>query len=179
MSFVVKASSPAVSSGLAVQIRRTLSELDPDLPIFKLRTLQAHHRQALSPHHFRSWMMAGFALAAIVLALLGTYGVLSHYVGQRVHEIGVRIALGARSPDLLRQVAGHAMAWTLAGIALGILGAESLISLISGLLIHVDPIKWQTYTVMALLFLLCAVAAAGLPIRRALGVDPVTALRQD
>jgi putative ABC transport system permease protein len=120
-----------------------------------------------------------FAAVALVLAIIGIYGVINYDVTQRTLEIGLRLALGAQSHNVLRMIVGQAMKLTLIGIALGMLGAFALTRLMSSLLFDVSTTDPITFVAVALLLLLVAILAAWIPARRATRVDPMIALRSE
>ena len=118
-----------------------------------------------------------FAGVALVLAVVGIYGVIAYSVAQRTQELGIRRALGAQHGDILRLVLGQALGLALAGVILGVGGALALTRVMTGLLFHVSPTDPATFVGVALLFLFVALAASYLPARRAARIDPMEALR--
>jgi putative ABC transport system permease protein len=128
---------------------------------------------------YPAYLTGVFACVALLLALVGIYGVVSYSVAQRTHEIAVRVALGARTRDVLRLVLGHGLLLALGGIALGTLGALALTRLISGLLFGVSAADPVVYGLVALLLAAVALLACLVPARRATKVDPMVALRYE
>jgi ABC-type antimicrobial peptide transport system permease subunit len=124
-------------------------------------------------------LLAVFALFAVVLASIGLYGVLAYGVRQRVQEIGIRMALGARGADVLWMILGQGLRLTLVGVGIGVVGALALTRLLSGLLFGVPPSDPLTFTAVAGLLCGIALLACWLPARLALGVDPMVALRNE
>lgn len=124
-------------------------------------------------------MVALFALTALLLAGLGIYGVISYMVGERTHEIGIRIALGAERSNILRMVLRQGLGLAIAGAAVGLIGALIVSHLMAGLLYGVRPTDPLTFGGVALLLMGVALAACYLPARRALRVDPLIALRHE
>jgi len=120
---------------------------------------------------------AGFAIVALLLAVVGLYGVMAYSVAQRTAEIGIRQAIGAQRSDILRLVMGQALRLSLAGIAVGVMAAVGLTRLVAGMLYHTSATDPATYIGISLLFLAVALAASYLPARRATRVDPLQALR--
>lgn len=120
-----------------------------------------------------------FAALALVLSCVGIYGVISYVVGQRTHEIGVRMALGAQSRDIMRLVVGEGARMALLGVAIGIAGALGLTRLMANQLFGVSAHDALTFAAVAVLLILVALLACYLPSRRAVRVDPVVALRCD
>jgi putative ABC transport system permease protein len=124
-------------------------------------------------------LLSVFAAIALVLAAVGTYGVLSYQIAERTCELGVRMALGARAGDILRMVLRHGMAPALAGVVAGLCGAAVLARLLSSLLFETEPLDPATFAATAATLLGAALAACWVPARRATRVDPSTALRAD
>jgi putative ABC transport system permease protein len=123
--------------------------------------------------------VGGFAVVALVLACLGVYGTTAYAVSQRTHEIGIRVALGARSRDILRAVLGQGLRFTLAGLALGCAGALVATRIIRSFLYEVSPTDPLTFACVALVLAGVALLASYLPARRAAKTDPMTALRYE
>lgn len=162
---------------LAPQVRRTLLALDPDLPADELRTMDEVIDDNFTGLRIVTTLLSIFGLVALVLAVVGIYGVLSYAVGQRTHEIGVRMALGALPWDVLRMILVQAGRLALVGIALGVLGSVGLTRLMSSLLYGVGALDPLTFGSVALTLLLVALFASYLPGRRATQVDPAVVLR--
>jgi ABC-type antimicrobial peptide transport system permease subunit len=123
--------------------------------------------------------MIGTALVALMLAVVGIYGVMSYMVNQRTREIGLRMALGAGRQDIARLVVGRAALLTGAGLILGLLGARAIANVLSSMLFGVSPSDVVTYGAVAALLVVVALLASYVPARRAMRVDPVRALRAD
>jgi ABC-type antimicrobial peptide transport system permease subunit len=134
---------------------------------------------SLNTRRFNLILVGIFAGSALLLAVAGIYGVLAYSVARRTREIGVRIALGASTGNVLGLVLGQAMATALAGVAAGVLGAFSLTRLMRSLLFEISPTDPLTFAAVALLLLLVVALAAYLPARRATRVDPTIALRYE
>ena len=166
-------------SALVGAVRRELAALDKDLPIADIRTLEDICATAVSGPRLALMLVGIFAGLALVLATIGIYGVMSYLVSQRVHEIGVRMALGAQWSDVLRLVVGHGLKLALAGVAAGLIAALSLRSMMSSLLYGVTATDPATLAGVALVLVAVAGVACYVPARRASRVDPMIALRYE
>jgi len=124
-------------------------------------------------------LLIAFAAMALLLASVGIYGVISYIVGQRTHEIGVRIALGAHQSHVMRWVLSEGARMALVGVAVGVAAALVLTRLMAGLLFGVSPVDPLTFAVVAVLLMAVAMAACYIPAWRAMRVDPIVALRHD
>ena len=164
-------------AALIPAIRREVRAFDRDLPIVGLSTMDELVGTSVAARRFNALLLGLFGAVALVLSLIGTYGVISYGVAQRTQEIGIRAALGARAGDVLRLVLGRAMRLTLLGIAIGLAGAFLLTGVLRELLYGVEPHDPVTFGVIAVLLAGISLAASYLPTRRALQVDPIRALR--
>jgi predicted permease len=160
-------------------IRKAIAAVDPDLPVANVRTMIDVLNAQTSGRQTQTVIVSAFAAAALLLASIGLYGVLSYAVAQRKVEIGIRMALGARRGEVIRGITGQALRWTAFGVMFGLAGAFALTRMFSALLFNVSP--WDPFAFAAATLLSFAVAALAsfVPARRAAGVDPVVALRQD
>ncbi|HEV8366343.1 MAG TPA: ABC transporter permease [Pyrinomonadaceae bacterium] len=164
---------------IASTIRRELQAVDPNLPIFRVRTLEDQVDESLGRERLVTTLASLFGALALVLASLGLYGVMSYSVTQSTREIGIRMALGARGVDVLRLVVKNGMTLTAVGLALGLVGAFALTRLISSLLFEVTPTDPVTFVSVSVFLCLIALLASYIPARRATKVDPLVALRYE
>ena len=187
---------PENPSGVNVVVRTDGVAGNNETALFESigRVVQSHHSQnvifgaqtmneiladSLAAQRFSMILLDAFALVALLLASLGLYGVISYLVGQRTHELGIRLALGAQRADMLRLVLGHGMKMALGGVALGLIAALALTRMLAKLLYGVSATDPLTFGGVALLLLLVALLACWLPARHATKVDPMIALRHD
>jgi ABC-type antimicrobial peptide transport system permease subunit len=160
-------------------MRSILSDLDPNLPLSDIASMDAIVSDSLSARRFNMLLFAVFAGIALLLALAGIYGVQSYSVARRTSEIGIRVALGASGRRVVSQMMDQGMRPALFGIGLGLLGALGLSRLMSGLLFGIEPSDPLTYVTVALVLAAAALVSCFLPALRALRVDPVNALREE
>ncbi|MEO7143566.1 MAG: ABC transporter permease [Bryobacteraceae bacterium] len=177
LTFVVRTASEPVR--LAPTLRVQLREVDPNQPIQFLERLESRIDASLDEPRFQTRLLGAFAALALALAAVGIYGVMAYTVAQRTREIGVRIAVGAQSADILRLVLRQSFALSGVGILLGIAGAAVVTRVLSQLLFGVKPIDPVTFLLVSILLVLVAAAATVFPARRAAKVDPVVALRYE
>ena len=164
---------------LTAAVVRAVHEIDRDLPVNEVMTLEDMLAREASPRRFNAMLLTLFAGLALVLAATGVYGVLSYSVTQRTHEVGIRMALGAGRLDVLRLFMGQGMRLVLLGLVIGFGGAFALTRLMSSLLLGVSTTDTATYVVVALVLMAVGVLACYLPARRATRVDPLVALRYE
>jgi len=165
--------------GYVAAVRSQVQAIDKDQPISNVRTMEERLASTVSQRRFNLILLAIFACLALSLAAIGIYGVMSYLVAQRTHEIGVRMALGAQTGDVLRLVIRQGMALTLTGVLIGLITAFGLTRLLRNLLFDLSATDPLTFFVTALLLALVALLACYLPARRATKVDPLVALRCD
>ena len=160
-------------------LRDLVRGLDPDEPVFDVRTMEEARVAGRSSLRLATWLVGAFAAVAVLLAAIGIYGVMAFHVGRRLREFGIRMSLGAQPRDVWIQVVRQALALNSAGIALGLIGAFALTRLMATLLYGVRVTDPLTFAAVAASLLLVALAAAYIPARRATRVDPVQALRDE
>jgi putative ABC transport system permease protein len=160
-------------------VKSIVAELDPDLPIGEVHTIEEIIASSTGEPRFRSYLIAGFAFLALVLAAVGVYGLISFTVAQRVPEIGVRLALGASPGRLFAQVIGQGVRLAIIGIVVGLVAAVAATTLVQGLLFNTSATEPLVYVSLSVLLLAIAVLACYVPARRAMRVDPMTALRSE
>jgi predicted permease len=160
-------------------VRDSVRALDPNLPLYEVKTLNEHMRLALFPGRIAATVLSGFGVVALVLSAIGIYGVTSYSVAQRTREIGIRMALGARLGDVLRLVIGNGLKLMAIGVGLGLVGAYVLTRALTSLLSGISPTDPVTFVFVSLLLVAVAVLATYIPARRATKVDPLVALHYE
>ena len=165
--------------GLIGPVRGQVLSLDPNLPLFDVKTLSEHMKFALFPAKVAATVLGVFGLVALMLAAIGVYGITSYAVAQRTHEIGIRLALGAQLRDVLRLVLGHGLKLTIIGAVLGLFGAFLATRAITSVLYGVSATDPVTFVFVSLLLIGVALVACYVPARRATKVEPLTALRNE
>jgi predicted permease len=166
-------------TAIVPNLRQIVRSLDPEMPLFQVRPMEEVLSASVAPRRFNMLLLAAFAGLALLLASIGIYGVMSYSVSQYTHEIGIRMALGARASDVLQLIVRQGMALVLIGLAVGAAGALALTRVMRSLLFDVKP--WDPLTLTSVSALLAAVAFAAsyIPARRATRVDPMIALRYE
>ena len=162
-----------------VELREQVQAVNPELPVFGAQTLNDALSASLSERRFSMEMVGLFALTALLLAGLGIYGVISYIVSERTHEIGIRLALGAQSRNILRMILRQGLGLAIAGAAVGLVCALIVSRLMAGLLYGVRPTDPLTFAGVAVLLIGAALLACYIPARRAIRVDPLVALRYE
>ena len=176
-SLVIRSTKGA--EALAPAVRAAVESLDPDLPIYNVRTLASFVAENVAPRRLTVLLLGLFAGLAFLLAAVGVYGLISYGVSQRNHEIGIRMALGASPRDVLSLVVGHGFRLVVAGIAAGVVVALALTHFLSSQLFGVSATDPLTFLEASILLALVALAASYIPARRAMRVDPMVALRYE
>ena len=166
-------------TGLAAAVRNEVLSLDKDQPVYSVRSLDSVLSESVSGPRFRTLVLGIFAGVALILASVGIYGVISYGVSQRTQEIGIRMALGAGTPDVLKLVVKGGMTLVLIGVVIGVTGAFALTRLLTSLLFAVTPTDAMTFASVPLLLIIVAALACYIPARRATKVDPLVALRNE
>jgi len=183
---------PSVAMGMTVMVRTTVDpqslvsavrrrvlERDRDQPVFGIETMEQIVSESVAGRRFSMLLLGVFAALALMLASVGIYGVISYTATQRTHEIGIRMALGAKRVDVLRLVVGQGLRLALIGIGAGLAAALGLTRLMSSMLYGVRPTDLVTFAAVSLLLAGVAVLASYVPARRAMRVDPIIALRYE
>jgi putative ABC transport system permease protein len=166
-------------SSLAPALRKVLQEIDPALPIYDVMTMNERLSNSVAARRFNLLLLGGFAGLALLLAGVGVYGVISYVVTGRTHEVGIRMALGAQSADVLGLFIKQGMALVLLGVGVGLLAAFALTRLMESLLFGLTATDPLTFAAVAILLTAVAFVACYLPARRAVKVDPIIALRYE
>ena len=153
---------------LGESVRREIQAVDPELPVFGIRTFSSMVSDSMMPHRFSAQLMGAFAVLALLLAAVGIYGMLAYHVGQRTREIGVRMALGAKSGAVVRLV-----------MAIGLAGSLALNRLLAQLVFNVSPSDPLVFATVALFLTIVALLASYIPAWQATRIGPMLALRAD
>ena len=175
----IAARSSAGAGAVASVVREAVKRVDPDMPVDTVAPLGQVLQDSIAEPRFRTLLLGAFALMAVVLAAVGVYGLISFSVAQRTREIGIRVALGAQSRQVMAPVLREGLGLALTGIGIGIAGSLAVTRLLADFLFGVEPTDPLTYAGVALLLLTIALVASYIPSRRALRVDPITALRAE
>jgi predicted permease len=187
-AYVPYSFDPALNTGLTIRTagdparlvsaaREQIRSADAALPVFQVSTMEDLRQRSFWQFRLFGWMFSTFGAIALLLASVGVYGVLSYSVSQRTQEIGVRVALGAGRNDVLRLILGQGLRLALLGIGLGLIGAFGTTRFLKTVLYNVTPTDPLSFIVVAAFLTLVALVASYVPARRAMGVDPLVALR--
>lgn len=175
LAVVVRTSAP--SESLASGLRAQVYSLDRDLPVYNIRSMEQILSNGAAHSRSQTLLLGLFSIMALLLAAIGTYGVMSFTVTQRTHEIGIRLALGAKGDDVLKLIVGQGMKLVAAGLVIGLAGALALTRVIRTLLFNVSPTDPMTFIAIVLVLACVALVACWIPASRATKVDPLIALR--
>jgi ABC-type antimicrobial peptide transport system permease subunit len=173
---VLSAGAPESSTNA---VRAAVQSLDPNLALFSVRTMPQIVAESMQDTSYEAVLLGTMAALALILASVGTYGVMSYLVGQRTNEIGIRMALGARPVEIMAMVLREVLSVVGAGIVVGLIGSIAGAKVIKDLIVGVATFDPVTYVGVSLLLALVAVTACYVPVRRAMLVDPVLALRYE
>ena len=176
MSIVARTTSNPL--GAVRSVKSQIQTIDKNLPMDDAETMQQLLSMSTSGRRFNTLLLSLFAMLAVVLAMVGIYGVMSYSVTQRTHEIGIRIAVGAQTSDVFRIVIGQGMLLALIGVGLGLVGAFALTRLMTTMLFGVEPTDPLTFISLAALLIGVGLVACYVPGRRATRIDPLVALRE-
>ncbi len=174
---LIRASANPLS--LASEIRREVSQIDPNLALGDIKTVDQILDESLSAERFRTWLLASFAIAAMLLATLGIAGLLAYHAAQHMHEFGVRIALGVNRRNLLGLVFLHCLRLSSSGIAIGLIVSLVTTRVLSALLYETSPLDPATFIAVSFTLMLVALGAAMIPAWRVIHVDAATSLRAE
>ena len=166
-------------TAVASALRRKIQEMDPTITVFDVQTMSGRMSSSLARQRFSTLMLGAFAAFALVLAVVGVYGVMSHLVAQGSHDIGVRMALGAERRNILLMVLRQGAELTIAGSVLGLIGAAFLTRVMSTLLFGISATDVVTFSAVPVILIATAMLASYIPALRATRVDPVVALRDE
>ncbi|HET9445367.1 MAG TPA: FtsX-like permease family protein, partial [Steroidobacteraceae bacterium] len=175
--YQVARTASAEPASVAAAITRAIQAVDPTIPVYDVRTMSDRMYASMARQRFSTLMLGAFAGFALLLAMIGVYGVLAHLVAQGRHEIGVRMALGAPRARILAMVVRQGLELTAAGVVLGLLGALALTRVMATLLFGISATDAITFGLVPVLLIVVAVVACLIPARRATNVDPQVALR--
>jgi predicted permease len=164
-------------SALAAAARTAVRAVDPDLPVFRMKTMRERVDESLARRRFLMTLLSLFAAVAAVLAVIGVYGVIAYLVSQGTRDMGIRLALGATPASILRLVLSHGVLLGLGGVATGLAGAAALTGLMQSVLFGVAPTDGATFAAVGIALLAVVVAASLVPALRAARTDPTVALR--
>jgi predicted permease len=175
----VVARTATAPAAFVQQIKQAMATIEPDRPVASVRTMEDVVRGSVGSRRFPMLMLAAFACLALVLAAVGIIGVVSFAVTQRIHEIGIRVALGAQQRHVIWMMVRGSMSWVLLGVAAGSAASLLVSRLLSGLLYEVTPGDPTVLAAVVVTLSLVALAASWVPARRATKVDPLVALRSE
>ena len=164
---------------LAGPLQGAVRALDPDLPVYRIQRLQERLAGSLGQQRTAATLVGGFGALALLLAAIGLYGAIAYSAAQRMREFGIRIALGAQTRDVLRQVLHEGVLLGALGLAIGLVIALATTRVLRSQLFGVTPTDPLSFTIVSVLLLTVAIMASYFPARRATRVDPIVALRSE
>lgn len=162
---------------MANAVRAAVQRLDRDMPVTNVRTMPQVAAESVARPRMRTWIVGVFAAVALLLAAIGIYGVMSYTVEQSMHDLGLRVALGATPAGLLRMTLRNSLVLSGIGVAVGLAGSFALTRAMRSLLYNVQPADPLTFVAVAAILVAVSLLAAWVPARRAAAVDPIVALR--
>jgi ABC-type antimicrobial peptide transport system permease subunit len=165
------------TEGFLKEIQQAVWSVNPNLPLAEVSTLADIYNRSMAQTSLMLVMLAIAGMMALLLGLVGIYGVMSYAVSQRAREIGIRVALGAERQALQRMFVGQGLSMTAVGVACGLITAFALMRVMTSLLFEVSPIDPMTYAAVSMTLVAAAALASYVPARRATKVDPIVALR--
>jgi putative ABC transport system permease protein len=166
-------------AAITATVREEIRRIDATLPLFAVRSMEEVKRLGSWQFGLFGWMFSAFGAVAMLLAVTGVYGLLAYAVSQRTQEIGVRVALGAGRRDVVRLIVGQGLGLAAVGIVLGLIGSFGVTRVIGSLLYNITPTDPATFAGAAIFIVIVALFASYVPTRRAIGVDPLIALRSE
>ena len=166
-------------SRLSNPIVEQIHAVDPNVVVHEIRTMEERLHMSLARQRFSMMLLGSFAVFAMLLAAIGVYGVISYLVSQNTREIGVRVALGARTSSVLKMIVQQGLTLACIGIAAGLIGAMALTRVMTSLLFGVSPLDAITFVSVAAILTLVALGATVIPASRVIRLDPAVALRHD
>jgi putative ABC transport system permease protein len=179
VNLIVRAATPGEPASLQMAVRNAVKQIDKEQIVWETKTMEQWRAESVARQRFNMMLLGLFAALALLLAAVGIYGLMSYTVTQRTHEIGIRIALGAQTRDVVRMVVGQGMTLALIGVGAGLLAAFGVTRVMSSLLYGVTATDALTFGAVSLLLIALALLACLIPARRATRVDPMTALRYE
>jgi putative ABC transport system permease protein len=177
MSLVLRAQSDPLS--LVDAVRGQIRAVDDELPVYRVKTAEQYVTQSVARPRFHMLLIGAFAAIALLLAVVGIYGLMSYSVGQRTHEVGVRMALGAHAGDVVRLILRECAGLTLIGVGFGLVAAFALTRVLESSIYGVSTTDSMTFIGGATVLAIVAMVATYIPARRATRVDPLEALRHE
>jgi putative ABC transport system permease protein len=179
VGLAVRANSGVDVESLALPIQKIFGQVDPDLPVANVLTMQQNIGVETLQNQFNSILVLAFAIIALVLAAVGLYGVLSYLVTQRTGELGIRMALGAQRAEVMRLTLADGLAPVFIGLLLGLAGGAATVQLLREMLYGMSPFDWRVFSTVVVVLAVTAASACIIPAWRAARLDPAQALRAE